>query len=402
MDAQFRDVQSLGPYPASGNLRYDVRMDLQSATLYRISVHGQPEWVVGGVEKTPASDLRLVVSTTDGRFHDVRVDASGRSDVVSLGRRGPGRLPALVREGDGSLRLFTSQEYGDARESYPLRLGDPPGILRVSESGVATWLPHDGEPRSIHSTALSDAIVTVAAHGLVALPVLPSARYPHGILGDTMEPREFHLFREPRRYWRRIEAPVGSVYETLLATFADTDGDEEDELLLTESNSQTGARFVIHDVGDNRRIAGPPNGRGFRWKHLIGAGTVGPDGGIEVVGVSTPHIGGVLEFYTDTGDALELVHSRPGYSSHRIGSRNLAMAAIGDFNADGTPDVVLPSQQRNSLHVIQRRAQGSREVAALKLPAPISTNLLVVQEGPQALVFGVADGTVFVITASQE
>jgi hypothetical protein len=393
--AQFRDVQSLGPYPPSGNLRYDVHIDLQSAEVHRISIQGQPEWVVGGAE---GRRLRFVVTTTDGRFHDVGIAPSGQYDVVPLGRRGTAVLPVLVREGNDSLRLLGAKDYEEVGESYPLRVGNPAGLLRISGDGRAAWVPVDGEERSIHGTALSDGIITISSDGVVAVPVIPSARYPHGILGNTMEPREFQLFREPLRYWQRIGAPVGSVYETLLAVWADTDGDGKDELLLTESNSQVGARFAVHDLSEGRRIVGAPNGRGFRWKHLIGAGPVGPEGGIEVIGVSTPHIGGVLEFYVDDGDSLELVHSRPGFSSHRIGSRNLAMAAIGDFNADGRADVLLPSQQRNSLHVIQRREQGSRELSVLELPAPISTNLFVVEGGRPAIAFGVADGTLVVIT----
>ena len=242
---------------------------------------------------------------------------------------------------------------------------------------------------------------TVSAQGQLAVPALPSARYPHGILGDTWEPRSIYLFATPHRYSKRISAAMGTVFETRLALWADTDLDGNDEVVVTESSMESGARFVVFESDGRRRAEGVTNGRGFRWKHLIGVAPTGPKGEVEIVGVSTPHIGGVIEYYRDRGDHLERVHSRPGYSSHAIGSRNLGMAALGDFNEDGRTDLLVPTRDRSAIAVVQRTEEGSRQVAEFDLGAAVTTNIAVANLTGMSgmMVLGTSDGRLLLFTA---
>jgi hypothetical protein len=125
-------------------------------------------------------------------------------------------------------------------------------------------------------------------------------------------------------------------------------------------------------------------------------GTTGPDGEVEIIAVRTPHIGGSIEYYRLDGDNLRVIHSRPGYSTHRIGDRNLSTAVITDFTGDGIDDLLLPHQPQRSLGLVVRTRDGSQEVARLDLPGVLTSNLAWVRT-PDGAVFvfaGTADGTV--------
>ncbi|MEL7432903.1 MAG: hypothetical protein AAFN11_03050 [Chloroflexota bacterium] len=109
----------------------------------------------------------------------------------------------------------------------------------------------------------------------------------------------------------------------------------------------------------------------------------------------TPHIGGVVRFYQYQGDRLEIVAELSGYTSHVIGSRNLDMAVAGDFNGDGIPEIVLPSQDRMTIAGIQRTETGATVVWQLPLNAPVVTNLAAYEtETGLALATGLQSGVV--------
>lgn len=421
---QFRQSRTVRPHPLSGNLSYQVSLDLGSARATALNLPGRPEWIVaaripgaGGVSAgepaaaEPSGDRAVVlafVATRSGELFQVELRADGRASAVSLGYRGRSFVPAIVRHAEGPALMGDAGSLPeDAVNTLPpLLFGEPEGVLALTTDGGVRWHGSGGESRYLHRQSLPDGLASVSREGLLALPVLPSARYPHGILGDTVEPREFRVHGGPERYLRRFPAPVGTVFETRFGVWGDSDGDGRDELLLTESSERFGARFAVYELQGGRRAVGPANGRGYRWKHLLGTASTGPGGATEIIGVSTPHIGGVLEFYRDEGERLVLQHSRPGFSSHRISSANLAMAALGDFNADGRADVLLPTRRRDSLRVIQRSESGSREVARLDLAAPVTSNLFVIENGGEAgrgplLLFGTADGALIILTEGE-
>jgi hypothetical protein len=69
---------------------------------------------------------------------------------------------------------------------------------------------------------------------------------------------------------------------------------------------------------------------------------------------------GVVEFYQWREDTLQIVARVPGYTSHVIGTRNLDMAAAGDFDGDGRFELLLPNQQRTTLGGIRRTEDGRK------------------------------------------
>lgn len=100
-----------------------------------------------------------------------------------------------------------------------------------------------------------------------------------------------------------------------------------------------------------------------------------PDGGLELAAVLTPHIGGVVEFHRLEDNMLEVVAQIPGYTSHVLGTRNLDMAAAGDFDGDGRIELLLPNQRRTELGAIRRTADGAIVAWTIPLDSVLSTNL---------------------------
>lgn len=121
--------------------------------------------------------------------------------------------------------------------------------------------------------------------------------------------------------------------------------------------------------------AGDPIGQGQRWRHQIAVAPFGPNGEMELATVLTPHIGGTVGFMQWDGDKLNVVAELPGYTSHVIYSRNMDMAMAGDFNGDGRPELLLPTDDRTQLGGIQRAAGGAEAIYQLDLPGQLVTNL---------------------------
>jgi hypothetical protein len=110
--------------------------------------------------------------------------------------------------------------------------------------------------------------------------------------------------------------------------------------------------------------------------------------------VRTPHIGGVVEYYRYENGELQVVAEYSGITSHSIGSRNLDMAAAGDFDGDGIIEVLLPNPGLNELVAISRTQSGAEQIYALPLDGRMSTNLSGVSlpGGHLALAVGRVDG----------
>jgi hypothetical protein len=243
--------------------------------------------------------------------------------------------------------------------------------------------------------ALSDGRILRDDGQRLALLVNPSDSYRHGVLGDKVEALAVAIV-DAKSLSVEVKASVGedSVVEGLMPIWADIDSDGEKEIIVTASNVHDGARIVVFDGQGHRVAEGPPVGQGFRWRHQIAVAPFGPRGEIELVDVLTPHIGGIVEFYRLAGGELEVVARVEGYTSHAYGSRNLDMAAAGDFDGDGRVELLVPSQGLDHLGGIRRSAEGAEVAWTVDTGGGIVTNLAAVTaEGGQLSVgAGRSDG----------
>ena len=184
--------------------------------------------------------------------------------------------------------------------------------------------------------------------------------------------------------------------EGISPIWIDINGDGQREIIVTVSDASQGAQILIFNDSGELIAQGQPIGQGYRWRHQIAVAAFGPNGETELVDVLTPHIGGVIEYFQSDGDQLVLVAQLPGYTSHVIGSRNLDMAAAGDFDGDGIVELLIPDQNLSSLALFQRTEEGVRIDWEIDLGARISTNLAAVTfvNGEIAVGIGIDNGVI--------
>lgn len=206
-------------------------------------------------------------------------------------------------------------------------------------------------------------------------------RYVHGIMGDSVEGYQLIIFSivdDALNIVAETALTGDAVYEGLSSLWADLDSDGIDEIITTVSDSRVGSRLRAYKLTeDNQLIAfdGEAIGQPGRWQHQLAVAPFGTNGETELVEVRTPHIGGIVRFYQLRDERLEIIASLQGYTSHVIGSRNLDLAVAGDFNGDGLPEIVLPSQNRQRIAGIQRTEDNATVVWALPLDATLTSNL---------------------------
>lgn len=165
--------------------------------------------------------------------------------------------------------------------------------------------------------------------------------------------------------------------------------DGEGEIIVTISGEEDGAQVAVYSENGQRPAAGPAIGRGFRWRHQLAVAPFGPSGEMELAVVRTPHIGRVVEFYHLMEERLEIVAQISAFTSHVLGSRNLDMAAAGDFDGDGRVDLLLPNQARTHLAGIRRTAEGAEVAWTVPVGGRVSTNVSTVSLDHGRLAVGV-------------
>ncbi|MDJ0953880.1 MAG: hypothetical protein QNJ81_09380 [Acidimicrobiia bacterium] len=372
----------------SGNRVYDVSGDLVVANAVDIELTGRPVWVVG---VSGARDPTWVVATEDGTIEAWAV-VDGRADPTSLELDSlPPGTPPLVAATEGMVRVVVPPP--DASPlTHPVIVGEDlvyittDGSLEIIGAGASSELPID---------ALPDGRLSVSSDGLVSVLAGPTNRYPHAVLGDDLEASRIVII-DPGTASVVADVTIDepNVVEGIAAPWVDADGDGVEELLVTISNGEVGARLALLDRMGEFIADGPPIGRGNRWRNQLGAGPTGSNGEIEVIDVRVPHIGGVVEYFRLQGAELVRVAEQPGYTSHGIGSRNLDWAVAADVTGDGRVDVIVPTQDRSALGILSRTTDGVAVVTELELPGRLTSNLALAESsgGSIALAAGTAEG----------
>ncbi|MGE0586528.1 MAG: FG-GAP repeat domain-containing protein [Flavobacteriaceae bacterium] len=185
----------------------------------------------------------------------------------------------------------------------------------------------------------------------------PTTRYDHGILGDTVEAGALTA-RDAGGAEHRVVLPASEVFEDLTPRLADLDGDGGAEIVTIRSSVSRGASLAVYGLrgGQLELLAATPFlGRPHRWLCPAGIADFDSDGRLELALVTTPHIGGTLEFWRLEQGRLRQIASLSGFSNHVIGSRDLSEAAAGDIDGDGSPELVLPDAARTSLVAVSLR-----------------------------------------------
>lgn len=296
--------------------------------------------------------------------------------------------------GDGRLADLLSADRGPpaSPDSRPACLPDgrvavlaPDGrALLLLDAALATLAE-----RPVAALPDADPVALAGPDGGAAIALLegPTDRYRHGVLGDALEAAAVAVYAADAELAElgRWEAPAAAAIEQRRALPFPADGGPG--LLVTVSDARGGARYellALHAGGLEPAAAGPPVGRGARWRNLFAAAH-----GV-AWGVRTPHIGGPLERVRRDGAGLVVEDADVGVTNHVLGSRNLDLGALLPAG-DGAPArLVLPSGDLRELRLVVWDEAGALVVATRPLGARLASNVAVTS-GPAGPVAWAAD-----------
>lgn len=305
-------------------------------------------------------------------------------DVITL----PGGATSVFREGD--------QTIVQTRTGVFYRLVERRG-RSITADRLGSYRRAQGQrrPDMLPDGAVSAGSGTIAE----AYFVRPTSRYRHGVLGDSIEALGLRI---KTRDGKTLERDAGdeAVFEDIAPRLVDVDGDGDEELIAVRSFGASGASAVVFAVREGDLVelaAAEPIGRSNRWLNPVGVADFDGDGRLEIAVVRTPHIGGILILYEIAGGELVEEHRSRGYSNHFIGSRDLGLSAIADFDGDGTQDIAVPSADRGALRLVSFAGGSFSEIATIPLPARVRTDIMALSQDSQGLVVGLADGTLATI-----
>ncbi len=243
--------------------------------------------------------------------------------------------------------------------------GEHAHAVRLEPASAGAWretarsrdavLP-DARPQQVDM----DGPLASAGDGHILVLGGPDAeRYRHGVLGDGIEAtRVLYLERHGLEPLRALTLPAPHVLEDVAPRPIEWGGGTG---ALTMRSGPQGAQLAVVAADRVKRDAlalaalGEPIGTPNRW---MAATTDGR----RLAAIHTPHIGGVLHEYVREGSALRGRRIADGYSTHALGSRELDLAVW----ADGA--LVLPGQDRRTLHVLAPDGWSQRAVYAVSQP----------------------------------
>ncbi len=370
-----RVVSGTGAFPEVSPV--DVELDISPAWVVGLSISEEILWVVVG---------------ESGGVRGIRMQPEFIKQTAVSPRKLPAGFPPVV-EFQKEPRVLEPRTADASRLTPPVGLSGDRWVF--IENGDLVLRSPAGEGR-LSVNALPDSRILQLDDDRLVLLVDATTRYAHGVLGDTLEAGGVAVVTvgEDLRVERVISPPGEAVIEGIAPILADLTEMPDLDIVVTESTPEDGARIVAYGPDGSRRATGPAIGTGNRWRHQLAVTAFGPSGEQELAVVRTPHIGGVTEFYQASNDALEIVATVDGYSSHVIGSRNLDGGLAGDFSGDGQPELVVPTASRSAIAGIHRSNQGASEAWRLSIGDRLSTNLAATRYRSNELVIGVgrADG----------
>lgn len=376
--AQDEDIAYVYTYHQASGSRVSAGMGtFPNVRAVDFALPGAAQWLLGGID-AESGEPRWRFLLADGSFYLT----SGETTALPMALRFAPGAP-ITYAVDLFETYYPSVLDDSSPLTHPVFLGRPTPpdnfSLYIAQNGDVVSVSNELERTRLSLAALPDARPVISRGGQIAIYTgATDQRYVHGVLGDTFEAASLTILDADGAdvtQVGQINLPGDEVFEGISPLWADVDGDGRDDLITTVSNGQGGARYQVFGSDGAVLAVGDPIGQPGRWRHQLAYANFSPDGTPELVGVTTPHIGGVVEFYRVDGGRLAVVASLAGYSSHALGSRNLDMAVAGDFNGDGILELVVPDQTQTRLAGIQRTADGAVEVWSLPLDGTLTSNL---------------------------
>ena len=381
-------------YPSNshdGNHWVEGRGHFPEAEVLSVDLGSEAQWIVG--LGTEAGSLWLA-SDEIGDHHLIRLE-SGQPEALAFDEVWPEAAPFGIRRTESGLDIIGERLQPASPLTYPALLPSG-GVVTISRNGRLTYSA-DGISRELDIAGLPDSRVLLDDKGRVLLYINPTGVYDHGVLGDRIEADGLAVVDpETGELLWSAEAKGELVFEGVAPLWVDFNRDGVREVLATASDRAVGARYILFNEGGGEAARSEAIGHGYRWRHAIAVGPFGPEGEWELVGVRTPHLRAVVEYFRWEGDQLVEVAELAGYSSHSLGSRNLDQSAAGDFDGDGGVELLVPTEDRSALAAITRGASGAAEEWRLELESNLASNLAFACHGGEelALAAGLQNGLI--------
>ncbi len=211
----------------------------------------------------------------------------------------------------------------------------------------------------VASAAVAQAEITHAEYGA------PTTRYAHGVLGDAIEYGSLEIVTDAGRVV--IALPQTRVFEDLEPRLHDVDGDGDLEVVVVESEAQSGAQLAIYD--ETGKIAATPHiGTRNRWLAPIGVADLDGDGLVELAYIDRPHLAKTLRVWRFAQGALREVAMMAGLTNHRIGEDFISG---GVRSCEGAPELIVATANWQRLAAIRfdGQALAARDIGAQTGPS---------------------------------
>ena len=362
---------------------------LPGSTPVDVPLQGVPEWIAAAQDGDTSVWAAVL---EDGEVQAFVFEAEGVREIdITPGRLPPG-MPPLLKVQGGKAEMVNAGGENASPLSHPAVLdpsGEPLGYIDIN--GDVVIQEYGEEMDRLEVNALPDARLIVDEDGNILALSDPTRRYEHGVLGDDLEAASLTVIetKSEARVVLRIPVDEPAVFEGIAPIWVDMNADGVREIILTRSDARQGAQLVVYDQTGREIAAGPAVGQGYRWRNQLGAAPFSAGGIWELVDVLTPHLTGVVEFYKLDGENLEIEAQVSGYTSHVIGTRNLDMGLMGDFDGDQNIEALLPNQARTELRAIERSESGASVDWSLPVGGAVSSNLAAVTTPDGKIILGV-------------
>jgi len=271
-----------------------------------ISLPGVASWVVA----LPWMNGSLwAVTLENGQVFGYQVNSHGWQPVeIKPQTLEAGQPPILSKKDDNSFLLIApSNVASPLTHSIPI-LDEDISQVYIDTQGNLVLVDHNlRDLLSITVNVLPDARILSDGQGRLLFLSVPTEKYDHGVLGDSIEAGSITRIDDPLtgEVSAGIVMPDDLVIEGISPIWVDLNSDGELEIIVTVSNVRQGAQILVFSEDGHKIAAGPDIGQGYRWRHQIAVAPFGPSGEIEIADLLTPHLGGVVEFYQLEGDQLK-------------------------------------------------------------------------------------------------